>query len=154
MATSLEPYRIHWFENVLTPDDPNGLAMLRSRVKPILLAGGEHEFTAYGFAEVARIGALDIWQPDVTWCGGFTAAIRIEQLAAQHNIPIVLHRGGEVWGLHMLAAGFGENLAELVMGRRDAQRDLIWHGEPEPVDGRLMLPEGPGFGVDVNEAML
>ena len=154
MATSLAPYRIHWFEDVLMPDDTAGLAALRPRIKPILSAGGEHEFTVHGFAELARRGALDVWQPDVTWCGGLTAAQRIIGLADDYKVPVVLHRGGEAWGLHLLAAGFGEDLAELVMGRRHADRDRIWHGEPEPFEGRLSLAEGPGFGIDVNEAML
>ena len=72
-------------------------AALRPAIKPVLLAGGEHEFTHYGFAELARAGALDIWQPDLAWCGGMTAARRIVAQAARSGVQVVPHRGGEVW---------------------------------------------------------
>ena len=95
-----------------------------------------------------------MWQPDVTWCGGLTAALRIVELAQKHEVPVVLHRGGEIWGRHLIAAGFCEDLGELVLGSRDLQRDVVWLGEPEVVDGYLELPEGPGFGVQVNQEIL
>jgi L-rhamnonate dehydratase len=154
LAQALEPYRIHWFEDVMLPDDVEGLAELRPQIKPIQLAGGEHDFTHYGFAALARVGALDIWQPDLTWCGGLTAGLRIAALAEKHGIPMVPHRGGEVWGLHLLAAGYCQDLAERVMGARDAGRDSLWLGEPEPHEGCLMVGDEPGFGVRINEDML
>ena len=67
MAELLAPYAPYWFEDVATPEHLTELAALRPRVKPVLLAGGEHDFTAAAFAEIARHGALDLWQPDVTW---------------------------------------------------------------------------------------
>ncbi len=150
----LSQHNIYWFEDVLLPDDLDGLAALRPQIQPVLLAGGEHEFTARDFTHIARAQALDLWQPDITWCGGLTAALRIAELAQQYNVPIVLHRGGEIWGLHFLAAGYGEDLAEKVMGKREAKRDELWVGEPASQDGFLVLPEGPGFGVEINKELL
>jgi L-rhamnonate dehydratase len=63
-------------------------------VRPTLVAGGEHEFTHYGFAEIVRAKALDLWQPDITWCGGLTAGLRIVDLANTEGIPVSPHRGG------------------------------------------------------------
>jgi L-rhamnonate dehydratase len=154
LVSHLAPYDIYWFEDVLLPDQVEMQAELRKQIKPILLAGGDHEFTAYGFETVARAGALDLWQPDVTWCGGLTATLRIAELAAAHEVPMVLHRGGEIWGLHMIAAGLVEDLGELVLGSRGMERDLVWLGEPEVADGYLELPQGPGFGVEVNKEMI
>lgn len=154
LASDLAPYDIYWFEDVLLPDQVEAQAVLREQIKPILLVGGEHEFTAYGFETVARAGALDLWQPDVTWCGGLTATLRIAALAGEYGVPVVLHRGGEIWGRHLIAAGVVEDLGELVLGSRNAERDVVWLGEPAVVDGYLELPEGAGFGVQVNEAML
>ena len=121
---------------------------MRPQIKPILLAGGEHEFTHYGFAELARTEALDLWQPDITWCGGLTAARRIVELAQERQIPVVYHRGGEVWGLHLIAAGIGEPLAELVLGHHQAPKDQLWLDEPQAQDGYLSLSDAVGFGVN------
>ena len=89
MTKILSPYNIYWFEDVLTPDDLLGQANIRSKVKPTLLAGGEHEFTHHGFMEIARSAALDIWQPDITWCGGITAALRIIEIADKFGVPVL-----------------------------------------------------------------
>ena len=70
----------------------------RPQLQPILLAGGEHEFTARDFGHIGRVRALDLWQPDVTWCGGLTAVLRIDKLAQAHGIPLVPHRGGRGLG--------------------------------------------------------
>ena len=147
MARDLAEFDIYWFEDVLTPDDVQDLGELRPKVSPINLAGGEHEFGVAGFREIAEHHSYDIWQPDITWCGGITAGLRICKLAARHNIPLVPHRGGEVWGLHLIAASDAcDNLAELVMGRRNAATDDLWIGNPLLKDGYLSINEDPGFG--------
>lgn len=154
MARQLAPYDIYWFEDALTPDDLPGLAGLRRHLSPILLAGGEHDFTHHRFRAIAQAGALDIWQPDVTWCGGVTATLRIIELAKEAGVPVILHRGGEPWGLHVIAGGGCENLAELVLGNRQRVADELWLDAPRPVDGHLTLSDAPGFGVRLNEELL
>ena len=154
MGKRLAPYDIYWFEDVLTPDDLKGQARLRPLVKPTLIAGGEHEFTQFGFRDVAGAGALDLWQPDITWCGGITAGIRILDIAREREIPVAPHRGGEVWGLHLIAASDCMDLAEVLPGLRDAERDALWIDEPFPRNGYIEPSDEPGFGVRLNEAMV
>ena len=155
MAQALSDFDIYWFEDVLTPDDLSELGDLRRKVSPINLAGGEHEFGVAGFKEIAEHDAYDIWQPDITWCGGITAGLRICELAKQYEIPVVPHRGGEVWGLHLIAANDAcDNLAELVLGRRDTAIDDLWIGNPWIESGKLSISDEPGFGVRLNETML
>lgn len=154
MGRRLAPYNLYWFEDVLTPDRLAEQAAVRPLIKPVQLAGGEHEFTHYGFGEIARTAALDIWQPDVTWCGGITATRRIIELAAQSGARVVPHRGGEIWGLHLIAAGLCDDLGEVVVGNRRGQPDELWLDEPQAVDGYLTVTGAPGLGVRLNEKML
>ena len=154
MARRLSEFDVYWFEDVLTPDDLDGQADLCSRVKPTLIAGGEHEFTHHGFSEIAKAGALDLWQPDITWCGGITAGLRILDVAERAGVPVAPHRGGEVWGLHLIVASDCEDLAEVLPGVRGAPRDVLWLGEPEAEGGYIDPIDLPGFGVRLNEAML
>ena len=154
MSHRLREFDLHWFEDVLTPDDLEGQARLRPEVKPVLIAGGEHEFTHHGFAEVARAGAFDVWQPDITWCGGRTAGLRIVELAKATGVSVVPHRGGEAWGLHMVVASECDDLAELLPGTRGQPPDQLWLGEPQLEDGYLAPSDAPGFGVELNESLL
>jgi L-rhamnonate dehydratase len=154
MAWRLSDFNIYWFEDVLTPDDLAGQAALRQPVKPVLISGGEHEFTQYGFADIARIGALDLWQPDITWCGGITATKRILDIAREESIPVVPHRGGEVWGLHFIVATDCMDLAERNPGNRGEERDELWLNEPAVTEGFLEPSDAPGFGVTLNKSMV
>ena len=154
MAGRLRDLRVHWFEDVLTPDELTGQAELRGKVGSTLIAGGEHEFTHHGFREIARAGALDVWQPDITWCGGISAGLRILDIANEAGVPVVPHRGGEPWGLHFIAGSGCHQLAEMVMGPKDGPRDVVWLNAPEVADGRLHLTDEPGFGVRLNEEVL
>lgn len=154
MAKRLTEFKMHWFEDVLTPDDLDANSALRPLVRPTLIAGGEHEFTHIGFADVARTGAYDVWQPDTTWCGGITAGLRIVKMGVEAGAQVVPHRGGEPWGLHLIAASGCEDFGEVLPGSRDGEQDELWMGEPEVRDGYLEISDEPGFGVKLNEAML
>ena len=55
MATRLKEFNLFWFEDILTPDDLEGQASLISEIAPVLVAGGEHEFTFYGFKHLLFI---------------------------------------------------------------------------------------------------
>ena len=154
MGELLAPYAPYWFEDVATPEHLDELAALRPRIKPVLLAGGEHDFTPAAFKAIARHGALDLWQPDVTWAGGLTGTLRILELARRHGVPVVPHRGGEPWGLHLIVATDCLDLAETMPHRWQEPREDLWLGEPEVVDGTIEPGDAPGFGVRLNEDLL
>ena len=154
MHRRLSEFNLYWYEDVLTPDDLPGQAELRPRVAPTLIAGGEHESTHYGFAEVAASEALGLWQPDITWCGGITAGLRIVDLARTHGVPVSPHRGGEVWGLHLIIASDWADLAEYHSDHIRRQRDNLWLDEPAPENGYITPKDAPGFGVTLNQDLL
>ena len=154
MSRCLSEFDIYWFEDVLSPDHLEELASLRPKIKPVLLAGGEHDFSPKTFQTIAQTGALDLWQPDITWCGGMTAGLRIMSLAKSHNIPVVLHRGGEVWGLHLIAVSDCMDLAETLLEHWTTPEKTLWLEEPRVKNGTICPLDLPGFGVHLNEDML
>jgi L-alanine-DL-glutamate epimerase-like enolase superfamily enzyme len=133
---------VGWLEEPLPADDFDGYAELTSR-SPVPIAGGEHEYTVYGFRDLARRKAHSIWQPDVCWTGGMTALRQIYALAGEEGVRVVPHRGGEVWALPAIAALDSDPLAE-------SGRDWMnWvRGQPPIVDGFIEVPDRPGFGVE------
>jgi L-rhamnonate dehydratase len=154
MADILREHNLYWYEDVLTPDNLAVQADLGAVAAPTLIAGGEHEFTHFGFADIARAEALGLWQPDITWCGGITAGLRIIDLARDVGIPVSPHRGAEVWGLHLIVASDWANFAEYHSDHIRSPRDALWLDEPEPQDGFIVPSDQPGFGVKLNEEML
>lgn len=160
LGEALLPSRPAWLEECLLPDDMAGLAELRRRLpSQIELAGGEHEATTWGFTALGSTGALGIFQPDPTWCGGLTELVRIVDYAQRLGTPVVCHGSGP-YGLHPSAALEGVPMAECIIGsgRGDtitpAYGDLFL-SEPLPVNGALPVTDldRPGFGVDLNPAV-
>ena len=157
-ARRLAPYRVRWFEDVLTPDHLEELSAHRPRVASVHLAGGEREMTEAGFERAAAAGngaeALDLWQSDITWCGGVSAGLRILDLARLSCTPVIPHRGGELWGLHFIVTTDCEQLAETMPERWQPGQDEPWVGEPIVAAGLIEPTDAPGFGVTLNQELM
>ncbi len=145
IAKEIQVHRLDWIEEPISPDDLEGYAVLRDQC-PVPIAGGEHEFTAIGFAPLIEQKLHQILQPDVCWCGGMTELIKIYQMAKRAGLRVCPHRGAEVWGLHALAALDPEQLAE------SGRPWMGWvKGQPEIVDGYIQLTDNPGFGIEIGK---
>jgi L-rhamnonate dehydratase len=148
VAERVRPHSVGWLEEPLPPDDLAGYAELRDRC-PLPIAGGEHEFTAAGFAPLIEARLHRILQPDVCWCGGLTELVKIYRLAHAAGLRVCPHRGAEVWALHALAALDPEPLAEA------GRPWLTWvRGQPPVRDGIIRLSGEPGFGAGIDENRL
>lgn len=154
MARILAPYRIAFIEEPVPPQDIAGYARLRRSIGSTLIAGGEHAYTRYAARQLLEQGALDIIQPDIRWTGGLSEMVKICDLAAAHNIPVMPHRGGMVWPLHLIMARAECSLAEgLVLTPQEADYSAF-EGEPMPVDGYLSVSDAPGFGLSLRPGAL
>ena len=148
VAEQIVPCNVAWIEEPLPADDLRGYAELSQRC-PIPLAGGEHEFTAAGFAELIDRRLHQVLQPDVCWCGGLSELIQIYELAKQAGLRVCPHRGAEVWALPALAALDPQPLAE------SGRPWMTWVGGQPPIKGGwIEPPDGAGFGVTIDEATL
>jgi len=85
LGEALRPYRIKWLEDYLLPEDIEGYARVRERLPGTTLASGEHWYGPHPFAAAAGRGLVDILQPDLAWCGGISAGVRICHLAEAHG---------------------------------------------------------------------
>ena len=90
MVRSLEPYRPYWIEEPLAPDDYDGYRALAEAVA-IPIAAGEQEATFPGFDTLIHRGRVDIAQPDLSRCGGFTVARKVADLAELRNVAVCPH---------------------------------------------------------------
>ena len=130
-----------WLEEPLPADDPDGYARLAA-TSPVPIAGGEHEFTARGFAELMARGAHHIYQPDVCWCGGLTQLLEIYRLARTHHVQVCPHRGSEAWSLPALQTVDPSPLAE------SGRPWMAWVGGARWADAHVEASARRGFGVD------
>jgi len=149
---------LKWIEEALSPDDYWGYAQLKRSTPPgMLVTTGEHEATRWGFRMLLEMECCDIIQPDVGWCGGITELIKIAALADSRGVMVVPH-GSSVYSYHFVITRHNSPFAEFLMMAPEADRVVpMFHpqllGEPVPVNGRLKLPDTPGFGVELNRSL-
>jgi L-rhamnonate dehydratase len=157
MLPLLEPFHLRWLEEPVIPDDIHGYAELKAYGR-IPIAGGEHEFTLYGFRELLEAHALDYIQFDTNRVGGITQARKIAALAEAHSVPVIPH-AGQMHNYHVVMASLNSPMAEYFpIVDVEVGNELFWYvfqGEPRAKDGFIDLDENtPGLGLTVNEAGL
>jgi L-rhamnonate dehydratase len=157
MLPLLEPFHLRWLEEPVIPDDIHGYAELR-RLGRIPIAGGEHEFTLYGFRELIEARAVDYIQFDTNRVGGPTQARKISALAEAHQIPVIPH-AGQMHNYHIVMASLNSPMAEFFPPVDvEVGNELFWYifkGEPTPKNGFIDLDENmPGLGLTVDEGAL
>ena len=153
LTERLMPYHVRWIEEPIHPDDTAGYEALCAQVRGTLIASGEHEYTRFGFADLIRRKAVQVLQPDISWSGGFTELRRIAALAERAALPVVPHRGGSRFGIHFIVATPSCQLAES-FGIGETGNDLMQALTPRFENGFAYPPEGPGFGVEIDNALL
>ncbi|HET8866802.1 MAG TPA: L-rhamnonate dehydratase [Agrococcus sp.] len=154
LAHAASEHGLKWMEEALIPDDYWGYAQLKQQAPAgMLITTGEHEATRWGFRQLLETG-VDIIQPDVGWCGGITELIKISALADSHGTMVVPH-GSSVYSYHFVVTRTNSPFAEFLMMHETAEEVVpmfspLLLNEPVPVNGRLVVPETPGFGVELN----
>jgi L-rhamnonate dehydratase len=157
MLPLLEPFHLRWLEEPVIPDDIQGYAELKSYGR-IPIAGGEHEFTLYGFRDLLEASALDYIQFDTNRVGGITQARKIAALAEAHSVPVIPH-AGQMHNYHLVMASLNSPMAEYFpVVDVEVGNELFWYifqGEPKAKDGYINLDDNtPGLGLTINEAGL
>ena len=160
LAKKMEKYDVYWFEEPVPPEDIDGYIEVKQKSN-ILIAGGEDEFTRYGFRELITRRAVDILQPDLCAAGGFTEMMKITAMASAWNVPVIPH----VWGTNVgLAASlqFFAALPHFPERRYPAEPFFEYDCSPHPLrdgvtqerfdmkDGYLDIPQRPGLGITLD----
>ncbi|HSU31992.1 MAG TPA: L-rhamnonate dehydratase [Bryobacteraceae bacterium] len=157
MLPLLEPFQLRWLEEAVIPDDIGGYAALKSLGK-VPIAGGEHEFTIYGFRELLDRKAVDYIQFDTNRVGGITQARKVAALAESYSVPVIPH-AGQMHNFHIVMASLNSPMAEFFpVVDVEIGNELFWYifqGEPQPDDGYIDLSDTvPGLGVTIKEDAL
>jgi len=153
MLPLLEPFHLRWLEEPVIPDDIHGYAELKSYGR-VPIAGGEHEFTVYGFRDLLETRAVDYIQFDTNRVGGITQARKISALAEAYSVPVIPH-AGQMHNYHVVMASLNSPMAEYFpIVDVEVGNELFWYifdGEPRAKDGFIDLDENvPGLGLSIH----
>jgi L-rhamnonate dehydratase len=152
LAKAVAEYDVLWIEEPVPPDQPDDYRRIKDAVPDILITGGEHEFTRYGFRDLIEKRAVDILQPDIYRAGGFSELKKIAALASAYNLPVIPHGIGAAT-YHFIISTSNAPRAEFVDIFAQGGRPLL-KGEPQPQGGFIELSSAPGFGYELDDAII
>lgn len=164
LGRELEKLDVEWFEEPISPEDLDGYVEV-TRALDMAVAGGENEFTRWGFRDIVARKAMDIVQPDVCAAGGISECRKIATLAAAHGVECVPHAWGSAIGLaatlHFLAAlpdqppSFRPMPPLLEFEQcENPFRDLLTVDPIVQRRGVVQIPTGAGLGIEVKRDVL
>lgn len=168
MGRVLEENNVLFMEEPVLPEDIEGYRRLREKLD-IAIAGGECEFTLFGFKNLIVNQCLDIAQPDICCTGGLSEFLRIRAFAQAYNVSVIPH----AWGSGIALAVALQALSSIPTEPHTAN-PIIFQNEPmieydrnfNPLrdellvhnigieNGKVKVPDGPGLGVDVDMEVL
>lgn len=105
--------------------------------------------------------AVDVAQPDVCYLGGLTRTLQVAEMAREAGMMVTAHSANlslvTVFALHL--AGAIENAGPFVEFSIEGPEYYPWQGglfSPALValDGKVAIPHGPGWGVEISPAWL
>lgn len=164
LGRAIQDLDIAWFEEPVPPEDLAGYRDVRAALE-IPIAGGEAEFTCWGFRNLMLDRFMDILQPDVCAAGGISECKKIADMASAFGIRVNPH----VWGTGVgLAASLQliatlphnppglfplEPLLEFDCSEHPVrmavlQSPIVQHG------GWVQVPAGPGLGIEIDRGAL
>ena len=152
LAKAARNFNVLWMEEPVPPDQIDNYRRIKDAVPDVLITGGEHEFTRYGFRELIEKRAVDILQPDIYRAGGVSELKKIAAMAAAYGIPVIPHGVGAPT-YHFVISTTNAPKAEYVDILAQGSHTLL-RNEPQPQNGFVELSDAPGFGYELNPDIL
>ena len=160
----IEPYDIAWFEEPVPPEDLAGYREVKAALA-IPIAGGEAEFTRWGFRPLITERLVDILQPDLAAAGGISETKKIADMANAFGVRVNPH----VWGTAVALAASLQLIATLphnppglhpiepLLEFDQSEHPIRMAVVREPIvqkDGWVEIPGRPGLGIEIDRDAL
>lgn len=149
----LEDVDLYWLEEPFEPDDYESYGRLAA-VAGVRIAAGEADATIGPFRTLVEQGQVDVLQPDIARCGGFTVGRQIAELARDRSVEVVPHCFSTgvlvAASLHFAVTLDRPTYSELSVADSPLVNGLLT--QPFRLeDGKLAVPTSPGLGVELKE---
>ena len=125
------------------------------------VTGGEQDHSLGQWARMLDEHVVDIPQPDICYIGGIERCLRVAKMAQARGYSCLPHAANlslvTIFTLHFLGAI--ENPGAYLEFSIEEEDYYPWqygiyHDMPVAVDGTVKIPDGPGWGVEIDQRWL
>jgi galactonate dehydratase len=156
-AAAIHPYDVMWIEEPAVPGNIEVFKRLKQAIK-VPLATGERDRTIWEVIPYLQNGCIDILQSDVGHTGGISQLKKIAALAEAYFVPMAPHNTcselGLTASLHVAASIPLLLIQEGYIDGHIMPPGVARKSWAIDKDGYASLPQGPGLGVEVDEAAM
>lgn len=155
IARELEPFRLYFLEDPLMPDSEDSLGEIAQRIS-IPLAVGERNYSIHEFRELLTKGVRFV-RPDVGLAGGITQCRKIAAVAESFHAQVAAHNFFSplltAASVQLYASIPNTATLEYLEWEEQSPRNEQLVAPLRREGGYIPVPDGPGLGVTLNEAM-
>ena len=133
-----------------------------TRALDIDVTGGEQDWDLTIWRRMIEMRAVDIVQPDICYLGGISRTLRVVKMAQQAGLPVTPHCANwsmvTLFTMHLLRAipNAGKYLEFSIEGPDYYPWQYgLFRNDPYGIhEGKAMVTDAPGWGVDINPEWL
>jgi galactonate dehydratase len=160
LMRELAPFGLMFIEEPVLSEHLEAIPELAA-LSPAPIALGERLYSRFDFKRVLQTGGVDILQPDPSHSGGITETRKIAAMAEAYDVAIALHCPlGPIAlaaNLQLDAVCYNAFIQEQSLGiHYNASNDLLDYlvdrAPFEYREGFVRIPDGPGLGIEINQA--
>ena len=154
----MEDHGYFWFEEPCPYWELEWTAEVAAALK-MNVAGGEQDNDLAQWRRMIRMNAVDILQPDLCYIGGFTRACRVARMGQKAGKVVVPHSSHlsliTLFSLHFMAAIPNAGpVVEFTIEGDGSPGENFYSPSLEVKDGKVKIPDDPGWGVKINPAWM
>jgi len=156
-AASIKAQDLLFIEEPAVPGNIEVFKRLKASIQ-IPLATGERDRAIWGMIPYLQNNCIDVLQPDCGQTGGITQMKKIATLAEAYVVPLAPHctmsELGLTASLHAAAAIPNFLIHEAYLDGHIMPAGVARKNWDVNKDGNAFLPQGPGLGVEMDEAAI
>lgn len=157
LAKGFAQFDVFWMEDPFdfsVPNHHSAMGRLRA-LQATPIASGGNLFNRFDYRNLLEHGGVDYITPDAEKSGGISEALKISHMASAYESVVALHtlNGlGQLANVHLAAAipTHVRGYVEWDPTPDNPMRDVMLTNPVQVEDGRLVVPDGPGLGTDID----
>ncbi len=151
----LEQYKFRYFEEPVMYDNIEEIKAVADALT-IPIANGEQDHSFYNFRWLLGHNGIDVVQPDIYYFGGLIRSLRVARMAHAVGKTCVPHMSGGglgfLYNIHCVSVLPNADPHHEFKGLKTLVQYECKTSPLKVADGKMKVPTGPGWGVEIDPA--
>ena len=153
LGRRLEQFHPYFYEDPMLPDSPGVMGLIQEQCN-LPIATGERFTSIFEYQQLLEHRACAYVRPDLCLCGGLTGCKKVASMAEAHHVKVIPHNPlspVSTAACVQLDACIPNFALQEYTGESESPKSELLVEPIKLKNGYLIVPEGPGLGIELNE---